>query len=222
MARLPRLVVPGQPHVVILRALDGRAAFADEADRVHFRAVLRDSLQAEQAQLHAYALGDDELRLLVTPANARSLARLMQAIGRRYVVAHNQRHGRKGTLWDGRFRACAIEPGDAVLMAMAWMERTDTGIWASSSGHHLGTQRDALITDPPAYWALGNTPFEREAAWRQRLQRGIDETQATRLQRAVLRGWPYGSPEFTEATAAATGRPAAPRPRGRPRRATGK
>lgn len=218
MARLPRLVLAGQPHLVIQRSVDRRAAFADAEDRARFVDVLREALAAERVQLHAYALLGHELRLLVTPPEAHSLARLMQAIGRRYVAAYNRRHGRSGTLWDGRFRAGPVEPGEPLLAAMAWVEQGEDASDATSAPHHLGASRNTLITDPPAYWRLGNTPFEREAAWRERLTHGVAAADAARLRRAALGGWAYGSAAFVEAGTVA-GRPAGPRPRGRPRRA---
>lgn len=217
MARLPRLVLAGRPHLVRLATLDGRAAFADEADRTRFLDILREALAVERVQLHAYALLHDEVRMLATPALAPALARLVQAIGRRYVVAYNRRHARHGTLWDGRFRACPVEPGEFVLVAMAWIEQGGDAGRASSAEHHLGTRSHNLLTDPPAYWDLGNTPFEREAAWRRRLDAGLPEDLAAQLQRALRGGWALGSPAFAAAIAPA-GRPAAPRLPGRPRR----
>jgi len=218
MARLPRLVLAGQPHLVRLGTLDGRAACVDAEDRAQLLDALRQALAAEPMQLHAYALLEQELRLLVTPARAQALARFVQAIGRRYVRGYNRRHGRNGTLWDGRFRACAVEPGECLLDAMSWIEQDAQGL--SSAAHHVGAERDVLITDAPAYWQLGNTPFEREAAWRQRLAQGLGSDTVARLRSALFGGWPYGRAAFV-AAAAKPGRPAAPRPRGRPRRNAG-
>ena len=63
--------------------------------------------------LHAYALLDDAVQLLLRPPSDAALSRMMQALGRRYVAAFNRRHGRSGTLWDGRFRAGVVQPGRA-------------------------------------------------------------------------------------------------------------
>lgn len=217
MARLPRLVLAGQPHLLIQRALDQQAIFMDADDLARLLEVLRMSLVEERIHLHAYALHAHEIRLVATPPEAPSLARLMQTLGRRYVVAFNRRHQRGGTLWNGRFSAAAIEPGEPLLTAMAWLEQGGQGAQATSAEHHLGHRRDPMITNPPAYWGLGNTPFAREAAWRDRLAGGIAESQAVRLRRSARGGWAYGSPEFVSA-AGAHGRPAAPRAPGRPPR----
>lgn len=218
MARLPRLVLPGQPHLVLQRTLDHRPAFVDDEDRAQFMVVLRTALETEAVQLHAFALRDHELLFLVTPAQPDALARLMQAIGRRYVTAYNRRHARSGPLWDGRFRTSAVEPGEHTLTAMTWIEQATLTPGITSAPHHAGTQPNPLITDPPEYWQLGNTPFERESAWRERLARGVAGTTEARLRRLVLGGWALGSPEFI-CSADATGRPAAPRRPGRPKRA---
>ena len=115
MARLPRLVVPGQAHFVIQRSHGGQAALAEVADRETLAQLLTQTAAAEQVQVHAAALLDAEVQLLCTPPDAQALSRMMQAVGRRYVSAYNQRHRRSGALWDGRFR-CAVVQGGATLL----------------------------------------------------------------------------------------------------------
>src|SRR4051812_44101020 len=122
MARLPRLVVPGLPHCVIQRGHNGQTVAADDTDRQAYLRALRDAAATNGVAVHAYALGDDEVQLLVTPSAAPSLSQMMQALGRRYVSAYNARHGRSGTLWDGRFRAAVVEPGAWMLLALRWVD----------------------------------------------------------------------------------------------------
>jgi putative transposase len=216
MARLPRLVLPGHPHLAILRVLEGHVAFADAVDRQAFVAALREAAANEQVQLHAYALLPDEARLLLTPPTPQALARLMQAIGRTYVSAYNRRHGRSGTLWNGRYRCAVIEPGEAGLEAQLWVEGASAEPGVTSAAHHTGEGRDSMLVDLPAYWALGNTPFEREAQYRNRLALGLSEACARSLRHATRGGWAVGSASFAAAASAASGRASRPRPQGRP------
>jgi putative transposase len=90
----------------------------------------------------------------------------------------------------------------------------------SSAAHHLGLQRDAMIQDVVAYWALGNTPFERESAWRQHLEQGLPVTLARQLADSVDKGWVIGDATFAAEVAQAAQRRTVPLPRGRPRRST--
>jgi putative transposase len=66
----------------------------------------------------------------------------------------------------------------------------------SSHAHYIGQTHDKLITPHPLYWALGNTPFAREAAYTQRVQAGIDPVQSGAITDAALKGWALGDAEF--------------------------
>jgi putative transposase len=89
----------------------------------------------------------------------------------------------------------------------------------SSAAHHLGVQHDPLVTDHPAFWQLGNTPFEREAAYGLLLSEPLDASVGERLEHAMSRGWAIGSERFLAELAGRLSRPVRPRPPGRPPRA---
>jgi len=219
MARLPRLAVGGQAHFIIQRGHGACAVFADDADRADYRAALREAAAAERVQVHAYALLPAEVQLLATPPEPAALSRLMQALGRRYVGAYNRRHGRRGTLWDGRFHCGVVESGAMRLLALRLIDGASAERVVTSAPHRSGGPHDTGLTDPPEYWHLGNTPFEREAAYRRLLDIGVDAASAALLRGAALGGWAAGSPAFQAGLALAAARPMQPRPRGRPRRA---
>ncbi len=220
MARLPRLTLAAQPHWLIQRGHSGCPVVADNTDRETFLAALNEAAAAEQVRIHAYALLDNEVHLLATPATATGLSRMMQSLGRRYVSAYHRRHGGSGTLWEGRFRCAVVEAGASLLDVLCLIDGL-AGIGAepasSSLGHRAGGQTHPLLIDPPPYWLLGNTPFERQAAWRRRVADGLPAALAAALRTAALGGWVVGSAAFASAVAKETARPAVPRPRGRPR-----
>jgi len=222
MARLPRLAVAGALHHVAQRGHDGQSIVRDDIDRERLMALVREAAAAEPVAVHAYALLDNALHLVVTPGTAPALGRFMQDIGRRYVRAFNLRHGRSGTLWDGRFRSSVIDPGllvDAMVhvegLARVAGSLPDAWPW-SSAAHHLGRRRDPLVSDHADYWALGNTPFERESAHAHRLEDGVGPSLPARFERALRSGHAVGMPTFVREIEDASGRPAQPRPRGRP------
>ena len=226
MARLPRLSVSGVPHLLVQRSHHQQAVFIDDADRALFRQLLGEAARSEGVALHAYGLLDGEVRLLATPSSGEALGRTMQTLGRRYGGAFNRRHQRTGGLWEGRFRATVIEPERYLVAAMCFVEEHQSGdedvadaTPVSSRGHHLGRRQDALVTDHPVFWALGNTPFDREAAYRQQLLAGLPMSERVALEQGVQKGWPVGSPSFIEMLSRQTDRRLAPLKRGRPRKA---
>jgi putative transposase len=46
------------------------------------------------------------------------------------------------------------------------------------------------------FWALGNTPFEREAAYAELVQAGLEANQQGALTDATLKGWALGEAGF--------------------------
>lgn len=227
MARLPRLGVAAWPHLVVQSVHDGQALARDDTDRTFLLQAFRDAARAQGVQVHAYCLASDHFHLLVTPERDEALSLFMQAVGRRYVSAYNRRHGRQGGLWAGRYRATVLDPAQYGLDAMVWVEThaqragglspLQDDAW-SSARHHLGRGADPLISDHAVFWALGNTPFEREAAWRRRLEDGLPMHRVRTLADAMRKGWALLSEDAVSAVEAQAGRRLTPRPRGRPRK----
>ena len=52
------------------------------------------------------------------------------------------------------------------------------------------------MTPHALYWALGNTPFAREAAYAALVQAGIGSAEQAALTDAALRGWALGDANF--------------------------
>jgi putative transposase len=218
VARLPRLVVPLLAHYVLLRGHDGDAIARDAQDRQALLQALADAAGARAVVVHAYAVLDSECHLLLRPPNASALSATLQAFGRRYVAALNRRHRRRGTLWDGRFRAAPVAPGEPTLAALRLVDAlggsdADRG----SASARCGGGRPAWLIDPPESWALGNTPFEREAAYRELLANNPLRRWDPLLEQAVRSSRAVGDEAFLAQLAAKAQVPVAPRPRGRPR-----
>ena len=227
MARLPRLTLAGYPHHVIQRGNNRQAIFADRQDFETMLALLAENAQKFGVELHAYVLMDNHFHLLATPATEQALPLMMQALGRSYVRYFNDRHGRSGTLWEGRYRSTLIETDRYLLACMACIDLNPgrAGMVAqplawpwSSHAHYLGQRSDKLVTPHALYWALGNTPFAREAAYAELVQAGITGAEQAALTEATLRGWALGGADFVaelqkrsprRVTKARPGRPAA-------------
>lgn len=224
MARLPRLTVAGQVHRLILRGNNGQPVFGDDVDRRYLLQLLQDHAIENAIAVHAYVLLDNQVQLLATPADER-LGVWMQAVGRRYVRYFNDRNGRSGTLWEGRYRSTVVEADTWLLPAMVVSDLApvdaglviDADAWRwSSNGHYIGRAVDRLITPHASWWALGNTPFAREKAYADLVREGVPPDQRVRLEAATLGGWALGSPDFLEILAKKTPRRLAPTVAGRP------
>jgi putative transposase len=225
MARLPRLALAGQVHLVTLRCRAGQTMFVDDEDRRRYSVALLESSREHAVAVHAYALLDDQLLLLASAPESGSLGRFMQAVARRYVRPFNRRHGRTGALWEGRFRSTVIDPASFLLVCMRWVEQAPVregrvamaGDWVwSSAAHHAGRKVDSIVTEHAAYWQLGNTPFERQAMYVRESAVMLSDATVNQLLAAARHGWPLGPAVFLQSLAEAAERPVQRRQRGRP------
>ena len=227
MARLPRLSIPGLPHHVIQRGNDRQTIFHDGADYGLMLGLLAENARGFGVALHAYVFMTNHFHLLATPTTADGISRLMQAVGRRYVRHFNQRYGRSGTLWEGRYRSTLLEADRYLLPCMAYMDLNPAraGLVAnpvdyawSSHAHYVGARTDSLLSPHPLYWALGNTPFAREVAYSQLVADGVSPELQQALTHSVLSGWPLGSPDYMTDLKLRAGRRVEKAKAGRPRR----
>jgi putative transposase len=225
MARLPRLVIPHQPHHVIQRGNDRQLIFRDDADYAAFLTWLRDAARQFKVAVHAYVLLPNHLHLLLTPSDQAGLGRMMQWVGRHYVPYFNHKYERAGTLWQGRYKATVIDSERYFMTCCRYIELNPVraGMVASpaeyawsSYAHHVGRTPDPLIIDHPLYWALGNTPFDREVAYRELTEQGLTREEIDALNEATLKGWALGSDKFKLALEKQTKRRVQPAKRGRP------
>jgi putative transposase len=225
MARQPRLVLPDQPHHVLQRGNDNQPIFRDDDDHRRFLEFLRESAKFYRVAIHAYVLMPNHVHLLATPSDEDGLAAMMQKVGRLYVPWFNNKYGRSGTLFQGRFRTSVIDASAYFLACVRYIElnpqRNQLAFdpleypW-SSYAHHAGVRPDPLITDHAKYWELGNTPFQREAAYIELAQQGMSGQELDAINAAVLKGAPLGSHAFMLELERKTKRQILPAKRGRP------
>ena len=205
MARLPRLTLAGYPHHVIQRGNNRQPIFLTVTDYAHLLALLDESAKKFEVAIHAYVLMGNHFHLLATPQTDAGLPLMMQAVGRGYVRYFNQLQNRSGTLWEGRYRSTLIQADRYLMPCMAYIdlnpvraalvtEPTDYP-W-SSHGHYAGLRADKLITPHPLFWALGNTPFGREAAYAEMVRKGVSAALQAELTGAALSGWALGGEDF--------------------------
>jgi putative transposase len=122
MARLPRFFVPEVPLHIILRGNDRKAIVANDEDLLFLRTTLTDGAAKHDLRVHAYVIMTNHLHLLATPVRPDSAPKTLQRLGRIYVQYFNRRYRRTGTLWEGRYRATAVEAEAYLIHLMRYIE----------------------------------------------------------------------------------------------------
>ena len=219
MARQPRLDLPGIPQHIVQRGNNRLPCFLDNTDRTCYRQLLREALLATGCRLHAYVLMDNHVHLLVTPPKAGATSRMMQRLGRHYVGQFNTRHGRTGTLWEGRYKACLVDGPDYLLRCSRYIDlnpvrarMTDDPAafpWSSCAGL-CGLRADPLLAPHPVQRALG------AEGYRTMLAEAISDDDLAAIRLYLQQQRAYGRDDFRAMVEAKTQRFASVRPAYRP------
>ena len=219
MARQPRLDLPSIPQHIVQRGNSRLPCFLDDQDRASYLKLLREALHATDCRLHVYVLMDNHFHLLATSPEAGALARLMQKLGRRYAGQFNARHGRTGTLWEGRYKACLVDGADYLLRCIRYIDLnpvrariTDNPLtfpW-SSCASLCGQRDDPLLILHPIQNALGADGY------RAMLTEAINDEDLTAIRRYLQQQRAYDRDDFRAMVEAKTQRFASVRPAHRP------
>ena len=215
MARLPRVFVADQPLHVIQRGNNRKAVFFADEDYALYHSRLAEAANTNGLFVHAYVLMTNHVHLLVTPQSRDSLPRTMQSLGRRYVRHINGAYRRTGTLWEGRYRAAAIDADEYFFSCARYIELNPVRArmaahpreyrWSSYRAHAEGKD-DALAHWHPLFNRLGTSATERQANYRALFRRALDDAFVDALRAATNGGWALGNDKFRKEIAKATKR----------------
>lgn len=228
MPRAPRLELPGIPLHVTQRGVNRCAIFIDDADRRHYRHLLREACVGRNVQVHAFVLMDNHVHLLLAASECGAISAAMHSAGQCYVQAFNARHRRSGTLFQGRFKSCLVGSDRYLLNVMRYIELNPVRAamvaspqaWRWSSVHsHAGVARDPLVTPHATYLGLGDTRARRIASYSDWLRAGIGDDELGSIRKSLAQERSFGDERFQSMIERCLNRPAACRPPGRPRNA---
>ncbi len=219
MPRKARLEFEGAVYHVMDRGNRLEAIFLDDEDRQLFLKTLWQACERTGWRVHSYVLMGNHYHLLMeTPeANLSSGMRWFQAT---YTIRHNVRHGRRGHLFQGRYKAIIVDA------------EAETYFRIASDYIHLNPARAGLIAPEAklsdyqwsSFPALIGPPAKRPPAlvaerviccwgesdnargrrqYREALeQRARDESKTSLMDKETLaslrRGWLFGSEEFRQ------------------------
>jgi putative transposase len=196
--RPPRLVLPHVPLHITQRGVDRCPTFLAADDFAYYRWALCEAAMETHCAVHAYALMTNHVHLLVTPVDCRGPERLMRSLGRRYVRYFNDRYGRTGTLWEGRYRSALVDSSAYLFACMRYIELNPVraGLvddpasyeW-SSHRHNVFGERDPVVTAHPSYLSLGQDQYSRCATYRALFDAELGRPVVVTI-RAALRGRP--------------------------------
>ncbi|HEX9625602.1 MAG TPA: transposase [Acidiferrobacterales bacterium] len=205
MARKMRFSIIGVPQHVVQRGNNRGACFFAVDDYLVYLDNLMECAQGSECEIHAYVLMANHVHLLVTPHAGNGVSVMMQALGRRYVRYVNLEYRRTGTLWDGRYKACLVDPERYFLTCSRYIElnpvraalvKSPTDYRWSSYRCNASGETTMVIIPHGEYLQLGTTPSKRQSAYRELFRQQIDEMQLHEIRDALNQELVLGAEEF--------------------------
>jgi putative transposase len=201
---------PGIALHVRQRGNDRRDCFREERDRLVYLSALRVLCERWACALHAYCLMTNHVHLLLTPQAGGNPSMLMRDLGRSYVRYFNDRHGRTGTLWEGRFQSCLVDSPAYVIACYRYVEENPVRAgmvrraidypW-SSHGANAAQMRDESLRPHCEYLALAASEVRRREAYASFFATAQDETMVRAFRTATKAGYPLAGEALRQSLA---------------------
>ncbi len=206
MARMPRIVVPGQALHIVQRGNDQQAVFYAEEDYLLYLEALQQAAERYQCAVHAYVLMTNHVHLLVTPSTKEGPSRLMQSVGRKYVRYLNTSYRRTGTLWEGRYKSALIDSDHYFLTCSRYVElnpvravmvsKPEEYQWSSYRVNAMGASSQ-LITPHRLYMSLDSMPEARQHAYRALFSEVLGSDDLQKIRQGTEKDEMIGDERFT-------------------------
>jgi putative transposase len=209
----------------VLNRGNGRAeVFHTDADYVAFLKLLGEANERVSMRLLAWCLMPNHFHLVAWPRKAGDLSRWMQWLLTAHVRRYHRHYQSSGHVWQGRFKAFPIQQDQHLLTVIRYVERNP--VRARSIPVRKAERWPwSSIGSPPAgieVPKLHPGPVPRGAGWLEYVNEPQTEAELADVRESISRGRPYGSDQWTRATARRLGLESSLRPRGRPRKAAEK
>jgi putative transposase len=193
MPRQARLDAPNSLHHVMVRGLERRVIFRDDADRADFVARLAALGQAGAWTVYAWALLPNHAHLLVR-TGSRPLPRSMRALLTGYAGAFNRRHHRVGHLFQNRYKSILVEEEPYLVELVRYLHlnplRAKVVPDLRTLDRYPWTGHSALLGRTPRPWQatatilaqFGRTVGRARAAYRAFVAAGLPQGHRPELQ----------------------------------------
>ncbi len=218
MGRMPRVIVPGNPHHVVQRGVRKMDIFRSDEDRAAYIERVTDACAQFGVEIWAWCLMSNHVHIVAVPALEDSLSRMMAESHRRYARRINRLEDVRGHLFQERFYSYPIQTDAHLLAVVRYIDMNPVGAglasypaeyrW-SSARHYARGQADPLVSPSPLdgmihdYAAFLDAAVARDASDRE-------------IERRIRNGRPLGTPEWIEALEQQTDRRLQPLRHGRP------
>lgn len=227
MPRKARILVPNCPHHVVQRGHNRKAVFVADEDYRYYLENLKEFKEKLDIRLYAWCLMTNHIHLILEPGDdARVISELMKRLAGRQSAYVNKLERRTGSLWEGRFKASAIQKEQYLLTCVRYVEMNPVraGMVAGPRQYKWSSYRERVQAVPgrmldrdECYIGLASAEEERIWRYRQFVREGSGEEELSMLRKSLNRNQLTGNGLFVDEIENRIGIRVESRARGRPK-----
>lgn len=216
MPRIGRVVVPNYAHHIVQRGHNRQVVFAAQEDFTYYLDTLKTWKTEYGVKIYGYCLMTNHVHLVLEPPEeVATLGWLMKRLAGRQTRYVNRLEGRRGTLWEGRYRSSPIQTDAYLLACCRYVDLNPVRACMAASPHDYpwssyrmkaGLERPFWIDQDPAYQQLGKTPQQRCERYCAFVREAIPAGEWALIREAVQRGQLTGDKRFIDQVEQITGR----------------
>jgi Transposase and inactivated derivatives len=179
MSRAWRIEFDGAIHHVLSRGNDQREIFTDDEDRQLFLELMGEMAERFNLEIYAYVLMTNHYHIILKTEKS-NLSKSMQWFGVTYSRRYNNKQGRIGHLFQGRFKNFLIED-DSYLMRLSCyihrnplrvgiIERLADYTWSSYLNYAYGKKAERWLKTELILSKFRGNKLEKNRAYRKKAQ----------------------------------------------------
>jgi putative transposase len=202
---------------VINRGNDRQKVFRKQADYQSFTDMMAEAVERLPMRVLSWSLMPNHFHMVLWPFNDGELSRWMQWLMTCHVRRYHRHYQSSGHVWQGRFKAFAIQEDGHYLTVLRYVEMNPlrAGLveraeqWPWSSLYALKRTEHPLLSPGP---------LERPKNWLELVNHGQTDDELGQIRNCTQRQSPMGEKIWVKRMATKLGLQSSISPRGRPRK----
>jgi REP element-mobilizing transposase RayT len=136
----------------MMKGRGGSAIFKDDGDGKTFETLVSDGLDRFGHAVHAYCWMPNHVHMVIEVGDI-GLPRIMQNLGTRYTRYINDKYGRQGPLFQGRYQAVPVDVDGYLLPLVRYVHRNpvDGGLCQGAHRYRWSSHRAYLKLDEKSW-----------------------------------------------------------------------
>ena len=207
MARKSRIHFRGAVYHVILTGLEQQAVFKGVADKRFWESLIADGVGRFGHSVHAFCWSRDHLQMAVQVKDV-PLSKIMQNLTFRYTRYFNAVHGRKGALFNGRYKAIVIDEGIYLNDLVRYIHNNpvrngqsksaDSAKGTSHAAYLDAAKQPEWLTTSAVLRSFGKSDKAARRAFASFVQQGSNEGERQDLMKGTTGGRILGDKKFAK------------------------